>query len=429
MSLSRSMSGARVRVASNRCIAGLSLLVGLGLGCGGSDEAQTASPSGTAGTGTVTAGTGASPSGGSGTGATAGRPGSGTNTGSGGSAGRATQGGGTAGASGASSTGTTVAGAAAPAAGSGGEFAPDDTAAGRGAAGAAAGGGSAPSPDTDAGVEEDSDAGVTDPVGTAGTGAAGAGGAAGGVAGAAGGGGAGGTGGVGGSAGAAGGVAGAAGGGENPTREDLGAGDGSDVVLLGDSWMSNTLQLQGTGGGIVPSLLDASDQPYRDYAEQGVMLLEENGFGPAIPTQWDLAVSVNADIKTVVMTGGGNDIIQNLALEESCADAGDLCKQKLAQIGAALEVLWTEMADAGVQDIVFVRYSDDAGNLHPSLRGDGGLTWPTICASGRVRCHSLETTTLVNGELALDDVHPLRSANERIADALVGLMRSQGMRR
>jgi hypothetical protein len=96
-----------------------------------------------------------------------------------------------------------------------------------------------------------------------------------------------------------------------PMHADLGKGDGSDVVLIGDSWMSNTLQLEGTGGGISPALIKVSGQRYRNYAVQGVMLLSFSTFGPAIPSQWDAAVRANSKIKTVVMTAGGNDIIQS----------------------------------------------------------------------------------------------------------------------
>jgi hypothetical protein len=209
-------------------------------------------------------------------------------------------------------------------------------------------------------------------------------------------------------------------------HDDLGKGNGSDVVLMGDSWMSNTLQLEGTGGGIAPSLQGASGQPYRNYAVQGVMLLSDDSFGPAIPTQWDQAKFVNPDIKTVVMTGGGNDVIQNPGLQSDCDMDGDQCKEFRKNLIAALDKLWTQMASDGVQDIIYVRYAAKSTTM---MTGSSTPMVPAICTSGKVRCHSLDTTDLVNGEIALDNIHPLISANDRMAMALVDMMQAEGMRR
>jgi hypothetical protein len=217
----------------------------------------------------------------------------------------------------------------------------------------------------------------------------------------------------------------------NAPHEDLGKGDGSDVVLIGDSWMSNTLQLEGTGGGIAPSLIGVSMQRYRNYGLQGVLLLTDSGFGPAIPSQWDDAKRANPKIKTVVMTAGGNDIIQGSAtLQSSCSMGTDECKKKLVEISGALDKLWTQMAADGVEDIVHIRYTDNTGTLHPSLQGGKGLPVPSICLSGKVRCHGVDTTDIVAAtDLAADGIHPLQSANQKIAMRTFDLMKSDGMRR
>jgi hypothetical protein len=213
-------------------------------------------------------------------------------------------------------------------------------------------------------------------------------------------------------------------------HEDLGKGDGHDVVLLGDSYMSNTLQIEGTGGGIVPSLLQMTGQPYRNYAVQGTMLLMDDSYGRAIPTQWDDAKGANPDIKTVVMTGGGNDIIQNSSLSQACMTGGDACKQLLIQEKMRFDQVWSAMADAGVQDIIHVGYSTATGTVDAKLLNDPDVTSaPPICTSGKVRCHDLATTALIMGELAADNIHPLQAANDRIASALVDLMAKEGIRR
>jgi hypothetical protein len=210
---------------------------------------------------------------------------------------------------------------------------------------------------------------------------------------------------------------------------DLGKGTGTDVVLLGDSWMSNTLQVEGTGGGIAPALIAVAGVPYRNYAVQGVMMLTADTFGPAIPTQYPAAKQANPDIKTVVMTGGGNDIIQNPTLQSDCQMGGAMCKQTLDQIGQALNTLWTQMASDGVQDIVFINYANNVGSTAQSLRGDGGVPTPSICYSGKIRCHEVDTTAAVMSQIAADGIHPLQAANQRIAMQVYALMTQEGMRR
>ena len=210
---------------------------------------------------------------------------------------------------------------------------------------------------------------------------------------------------------------------------DLGKGNGSDVVLMGDSWMSNTLQIEGTGGGIAPALMLAAGQPYRNYGVQGVMMLQADTFGPAIPTQYETAKAVNPAIKTVVMTGGGNDIIQNPTLQSDCQMGGAMCKATLEQINQALDKLWTEMATDGVQDVVMIQYADNVGSTAQSLRGDGGVGTPAICLTGKIRCHAVDTTAAVMSQIAADGIHPLQAANTRIATLVFNLMVQDGMRR
>ncbi len=215
-----------------------------------------------------------------------------------------------------------------------------------------------------------------------------------------------------------------------PPHQDLGKGDGTDVVMLGDSWMSNTLQIEGTGGGIVPALQQVAMQPYPNYAVQGTMMLMDDSFGPAIPSQWPEAKAANPNIKTVVMTGGGNDIIQNATLQADCQSGGDMCKMTLLQISSALNTLWTQMSTDGVQDIVYIAYSDNVGTVAPSLRGTAGTPTPSICTSGKIRCWRYDTTPdVAAADLASDGIHPLAEANQRIATNVYALMTMEGMRR
>ena len=101
-------------------------------------------------------------------------------------------------------------------------------------------------------------------------------------------------------------------------REDLGKGTGSDVVTIGDSWMDYLL-----GGGGIEGGLDRAGTNYRHYALSGTQLLDG-----VIPRQYDRAKAANPDIKTVIMTGGGNDIMFSGACSTS-----EGCAAKIKEIG------------------------------------------------------------------------------------------------
>jgi hypothetical protein len=54
---------------------------------------------------------------------------------------------------------------------------------------------------------------------------------------------------------------------------------------------------------------------------------------------------------------------------------------------------------------------------------------PDICLSGRIRCHSVDSTDAVMKQIAGDGIHPLQAANDRLAKVVYDLMTSEGMRR
>ena len=198
---------------------------------------------------------------------------------------------------------------------------------------------------------------------------------------------------------------------EDPgTPGDPGKGDGRDVVMLGDSWMSFSL-----GTGIDASLLAVAGQPYRGYAIAGSELL--NG---QIETQYTLAKAEDADIKTVVMTAGGDDVFR-LDRRQDCIDGGTACAQTLTEIGTALAALWQTMATDGVQDVVYVQFNPDAGGgIAGFAEYSAGLA--QACDAAALRCHFVTIDDLVMGELRLDGVHPSDAAFNRIGAAVFTLM-------
>jgi len=135
--------------------------------------------------------------------------------------------------------------------------------------------------------------------------------------------------------------------------------------------------------------------------------------------------------KTVIMTGGGNDVIQTPGLQADCRRNGANCAALLKRIGETLGALWKKMGDAGVQDVLYVGYSESAGNAGPNAPTPLKNGIAEICAAQtNIRCHILDTTPLVpESGLAIDGIHPLARINNRIAAAILQKLEDEGMRR
>lgn len=208
----------------------------------------------------------------------------------------------------------------------------------------------------------------------------------------------------------------------------------SQVVLLGDSyvnWVSHTFPTD---------LNNLAGQTFRLYAVGGFSM-GSGGIG-LIPPEFDQALAADPDIKTVVMTGGGNDI---LIPDTFQFPNGGNCKndlnapnipdcQKIVQ--KALDAATTLMkhgADAGVQDVVYFFYPHVPegtliGGLHPNAMLD--YAYPKVkdlCATaysitgGRLTCHFVDMNPVFQGHpeyFVAGDIHPNTQGSAAMAKAV-----------
>ena len=217
--------------------------------------------------------------------------------------------------------------------------------------------------------------------------------------------------------------------GANPVEGDLGKGDGSDVITIGDSWMN-------LGNiGIQQSLKTVSGQPYRTYGVPGTRLLNE-----VIPNQYEMAKGENADIKTVIMTGGGNDVLQDIALLfGSCGDnqfdTTPGCKARIDEVAARLETLWAEMAKDGVRDVIIVGYSNKTspvGVVTGKSIAYSSMKIDPVCrmVPAPLRCTAIETDKDVPDlKIGGDGIHPDAPSYDLLAAQVWKVMQDKGMRR
>jgi len=213
--------------------------------------------------------------------------------------------------------------------------------------------------------------------------------------------------------------------------EDLGEGDGQDVICIGDSWMS----IMTNGDGIQGAMNRVSGQNYRHYGLAATTVLSGQ-----IPGQYTNAKRANPDIKTVIMTGGGNDIIMDATMSIACAaTSGDLstnaCRRRLLDVANRLGELWTEMSNDGVRDLFNINYAKGAAtSVTEYIQADIQVEYQKIIAAlpPPIVVHYIQTEEIVNGSgvaRLIDGIHPTRDACTDIAQATYDHMKEAGARR
>jgi hypothetical protein len=214
---------------------------------------------------------------------------------------------------------------------------------------------------------------------------------------------------------------------DSSATADRGVGDGEDVITIGDSWMNLGAE------GIQFSVEKASGRSYRKYGVGGTRLLDE-----VIPMQYAKAKSENPDIKTVIMTGGGNDILQDLAVHFQCIDSAfdnnDVCKKRIDEVADRLSKLWAEMGEDGVQDVIIIGYTRKAGILGPLAKSANysASKIPPLCemVPEPLRCHVFDSDEYVPSlALRIDGIHPDSVSYDAIGAALWEQMQEWGVRR
>lgn len=206
-------------------------------------------------------------------------------------------------------------------------------------------------------------------------------------------------------------------GGAAEPKEDFGEGDGRDVVMIGDSYMNYLII------GLQKSLESVSGRTYRKYGVPGAFMLDG-----AIPNQYVGAVSEDPDIQTVVMTGGGNDI-----LASTCDGA---CEPLIDEVLARMWSLKDEMGADGVRDLVIVGYgyTSSAGDSRrgPALR-DALDYWRGIIAEScrkdgpPPRCHFVDPVDELAGKVS--GTHPTPEGFDVLGKVVWDRMQAEGIRR
>jgi hypothetical protein len=231
----------------------------------------------------------------------------------------------------------------------------------------------------------------------------------------------------------------------------------NEVVMLGDSY------LDAPWGNVGPTIMMKANAMYRHYYIGAASLAWGNPntqfyipyqFDPMALT--DPAVTNPADIKVVIMDGGGNDVlIGNTSCETTAPPANTSCVTTIQNAIDVAQTKMQEMAQKGVQSVVYFFYPhlDPAGGgilltPAPAVNDTLDYAYPLaeqMCCgtsftssatnyscSGQpaagLTCVFIDTRPAFEGHLAdyikSDNVHPTQAGAQVITDLIWAQMQS-----
>lgn len=184
------------------------------------------------------------------------------------------------------------------------------------------------------------------------------------------------------------------------------------VVIMGDSVFDFT-------GDISTVLEELSGDRYRDYSVTGARI-------DAIVQQYDKARSEDSNIRTVLMDGGGNNLLQRN--QTNCKDADDSrCVEMIQTISTHVEDALDHMSADNVENVIFLGYYHMKRNLEflgPAIDAINQANFEK-CKNAGLNCYSVDPTEAFEGHpeyLQWDNIHPTNEGSRVLADMIWDVM-------
>jgi len=195
--------------------------------------------------------------------------------------------------------------------------------------------------------------------------------------------------------------------------------DRNDVVTVGDSIFD-------LSGDLQRNLEANAGQTFRDYTISGAEL-SGGSLARAINLQYSDANSFNGDISTVLMNGGGNDILIPAMVGDlyGCRikwyrkNISSRCKNLINNVYVDLVNLMNTMHSDGVNNIVYLGYYElPRGNANLNSALEYGVTrLGDACANTNASCAFIDSRGSIPAEYVLDDnIHPTAEGSQVLAD-------------
>jgi hypothetical protein len=198
---------------------------------------------------------------------------------------------------------------------------------------------------------------------------------------------------------------------------------GSEVVILGDTFLSNTHEITQALEDLARSSGALStEESYRDYSSglQSHLAAEP----PGLSSQLETALE-EGPVEVVIMDGGGSDVLMNRCPDPIAADC-----PLIVDAAAGASLLFQSMAAAGIEHVVFFSYPDYVGDAR--IKATIDTLRPLLedrCENAPIPCHWLDLRPTFAGnydEYVLPDGrNPTTAGSRASAEALWGLMQQR----
>ena len=207
--------------------------------------------------------------------------------------------------------------------------------------------------------------------------------------------------------------------------------DHDDVVVIGDS-------IWALSGDIQENLHDFADATFRNYGTSGAELIG-GLITPSVVQQYEIARG-DADIRVLLMNGGGNDIlIPAVAFDPyDCLtqwyEFGRLsqsCKSFINEIYIDGVDLLNDLAADGYTDVIYLGYYYTKNGIllvddleEAIVYGDAKLA--QACTNSVVNCTFIDPrSTIRDSDIIADGVHPSATGSRKLADLIWPVLRTK----
>jgi len=195
--------------------------------------------------------------------------------------------------------------------------------------------------------------------------------------------------------------------------------DRNDVVTVGDSIFD-------LSGDLQRFLEEKAGQTFRDYTISGSKI-SGGTLARAIDLQYADANAFNSSIDTIVMNGGGNDILIPAMTGDfyGCRtkwyrkNISSRCKNLVNNVYVNTVNLMNNMGSNGVQNIVYLGYYElPRGNANLAGALEYGVNrLAEACSNSSANCDFVDSRGSIPANFVLDDdIHPTSEGSQVLAD-------------
>jgi len=191
--------------------------------------------------------------------------------------------------------------------------------------------------------------------------------------------------------------------------------DRNEIITVGDSIFDLSGELQ-------VFLEQKAGQTFRNYTQNGAKIA-------GISQQYTDAKADDANIQTIVMDAGGNDILIPAILfdPQKCKtrwyrpNLSSKCKAFIDDVYVDGVNLLNSMDADGVSDVIFLGYYHTTGNQANLVQavdyGDTKLS--QACANSTANCTFVDPrSAIVAADVKSDGIHPTTSGSQKLADLI-----------